>query len=160
VETVIEKLTEAHRDFAHWHGKSPPTKAPGRTMLRDDYREYERAVGRAIRAGVTKHPLVADWIRARRSVGDYNALRRFRLGLEAGMEPEIDEADLWIALKAADLIDEGKSLEVIRGRLLGARVGAPKEIRPLIASRLGSKQNLQRRLGRLGIQAGRKDRRA
>jgi hypothetical protein len=147
---VIQNLTDAQEQMARWHGKSSEDNAVTREMFRADYGMYEKAVGRAIRAGMRNLPIVAAWISGRRSIGDKQALRRLRLGLEAGMEREIDAADCWIAIQASDLIVR-MSLEAVRRRVLKKIATAPIEIRASIARRLHSKQTLQKRLAGLGI---------
>ena len=153
-EQVIQNLIDAHEGFAIWHCKNPDADQNSREIFKDDYRTYERAVVRAIRAGLVNHPLVRDWIAARRSVGDYDALRRLRRGFEAGMSPEIDAADCWIALEAHDLIERGLSVEGVRRKLVVKAARAPKEIKQVVLRRIRSKQNLHRRLAELGIRTG------
>lgn len=147
---IIDDLEDAFKKFSKWHGANP-TDPESRELFTDHYKAYESAVGRAIRAGLLDHPKVADWIRGRRSIGDRATLRRYRLGLEAGIAPPIDEADLWIACQASDLIDRGLSLEAIRRQLIRKSVSAPNSVRDQINRRLQSKQNLQKRLAGLGM---------
>ena len=44
--------------------------------------EYEKNLRRAIRLGIGNHPLVAEYVQVRRNVGDWQFLRRAKIGLE------------------------------------------------------------------------------
>jgi hypothetical protein len=148
---IITRLIEAQKSFDLWGGyNSRSGDELGARELAEAYEAYERVIIRAIRAGLVKHPIVAAWIAARRSVGDYDALRRLRCRLEVGMARRIDE-DLWLAMEATVLLEEGQSLpEVSRVLRCKAEDAAPN-LRPKLRSRLRSIRNLRRRLADMEI---------
>lgn len=80
-------------------------------------KNYTRIVGRAIRAGMLDNPKVREWIEGQRTSGNYHALRKFKIGIEADVMPTASAPDVWIALQSADLIEKGNSLNDIREEL-------------------------------------------
>ena len=151
---IIKQLVEAQKSFARYGAYN--SRSGGELSARElaeAYETYERAVIRAIRAGLVDHKIVAAWIAARRSVGDYDALRRRRCGLEDDMPDSIDEADLWLALEAAVPLEEGQSLPKIWPVLLRKAEDAEANLRPKLRSRLRSIRNLRRRLANMEIRA-------
>jgi hypothetical protein len=151
---IIKQLVEVQKSFDLWGGYNSCSgdELCARELF-EAYKAYERAMVRAIRAGVVNHKIVAAWIAARRSVGDYDALRSLRCGLEVGMARGIDEADLWLALEVAALLEGGQSLPEIRPCLLRKMEDAGANLRPKLRSRLRSIRNLRRRLADMGIRA-------
>src|SRR2546430_1050099 len=135
IKQIVRKLNDADQQFLRWDGYSPDAKRPEELeRFRADYLEYERAIGRAIRAGLVDHPKVAAWVSGRRSIGDRGGLRKFGCGFEAGIPRGIDEADLWIASKSADFIEGGMSLEQIRRKLLylAEAEPCPSSLKPIV----------------------------
>jgi hypothetical protein len=153
---ILKNLVEAQKSFGRWHRyNSRAGDQLSHREFAEAYEVYERAVIRAIGAGLVDHKIVAAWIRARRSVGDYEALRRLRRGLEIGMPRSIDEADLWLAMEAAVPLEDGHSLPEIWPLLLRKAEEAEANLRPKLRSRLREIRNLRRRLARMGIRAAR-----
>lgn len=72
-----------------------------------DFSDYTRIVGRAIRRGLIDLPEVKEYVAGQRSVDNYAELRKFKIGLERDRIGEIDVADLWINMVAADLYKAG-----------------------------------------------------
>lgn len=135
-EEILQNLAAAEADWSAWHGSDPSSLSEDRL---DDFlsswRKYERAIVRAIRAGISDHPAVKAWVAARRSVGDYASLRKLKAGLETGMRvgprldgqkglARLDEVDLWISANASRLVErlpdskKGRWLQEIRQRLM------------------------------------------
>jgi hypothetical protein len=153
---LIELIDDAQRRFGGWHGYSSRRGDPvSHQEFADAYEDYEGAITRAIRAGLIDHKIVAAWIRARRSVGDYEALRTLRLGLEVGMPDSLDEEDFWIAMEAAGPLEDGQSLPEVQRALQDNAEKAEASLRPALRSRLRSTRNLRRRLASMGIYARR-----
>ena len=165
-------LARAIRRWRRWGGTNPAEiSGDERAEFDEDYEQYLRAIRRAIKAGGVGSAAVRRWINGQRSLIAYDELRSLKTGLETDLPGRMfDEADLWIALHAADMIDEGKTLDQIREQLL-AKIDAAtrpdglvdprttaeeakvilQRLRPAVQRRLGTKQNLQRRLAALGM---------
>jgi hypothetical protein len=55
------------------------------------YRDYEKAVRSAYRAGLRDHPRVAAWLAGQRSLRDYDKLRDLRSSEERGLRPSKED---------------------------------------------------------------------
>ncbi len=66
-----------------FHGKSP-TELETDELFMLQYHEWQAAIARAIRAGLTSHSAVQDFIQTERSLGRRSTLRRARSGVERG----------------------------------------------------------------------------
>jgi len=86
LEKAFESLDLYHEDKAHDIEEMPDEFEHAR-------QGYERAVRRAIRAGLTEHPLIKEWIQNRRLLGERDVLRRVK-GLEKGVKRPITMKDL------------------------------------------------------------------
>jgi hypothetical protein len=95
-----------------------------------DSDDYSRLVGRAIRRGYMHLPEVKEFIAGQRSVNNYDWLRKFKIGLERDLNGEIDAADFWINMIAAELKNSGLSFGEIHRRL-NRLVNAPDFPGPL-----------------------------
>ncbi len=101
-ETPVEiALADAAEQMRHSHGV--PTDQKDREIYAADRAQYEKAIGRAIRAGQFEHPLVREWISERRSLGERDALRKFRMGLEGGAKRTMSKQNFWVAFEAGNL---------------------------------------------------------
>jgi hypothetical protein len=151
---IIKQLVEAQKSFALWgeYNSRSGDELSARELF-EAYKAYERAIIRTLRAGLVKHKIVAAWIAARRSVGDYDALRRLRCGLENDMPDRIDEADLWLALEAATLLEGGLSPPEIQLVLLRKAADAKANLRAKLRSRLRYIGNLRRRPANMEMRA-------
>ena len=164
-ESALNKLDDAVDVMRQWRGITPENDFEERLLLANQD-EYEKALTRAVRAGLWQHPVVREWLAARRSLGDWEGLRRFRLGLERGVDKPMLKADFWLAFAAQGLIDDGHEPEDIRKVLIeklkdpGSKDRekwekyfdlTPKDIERLIA-RLGrSRQNFYQWRQRLSL---------
>jgi hypothetical protein len=152
-----------------------------RAAFDEDYLAFVRAVIRARRCGIGSEEnrsregrrnkmdsrIVRAWISGRRAIMDRDALHNLP-GDETDLPGEIDVADIWIALNAVPLIEEGRSLTEIRAALselvdsaewpdwLGNTrfPGEIDKMKAKVRKRLRTKQNLHERLAKLGIQTG------
>jgi hypothetical protein len=136
-------LEEAYADLQRYHGREyrePSSDNLDDLSFGDAVREFDRAVGVAIRAGLTSHPLVVNWLSSQRGLGQREVLRRTKRGLETGVRRSIP---LQLRPTAEDqrifeLHKKGLSAEAIR-RKLGLKI---------------SRQAVRKRLSKLG-QGGR-----
>lgn len=119
---VLLNLKEAAETMmaAGWSGERNSDGAHEIFMV--DYSNYERAIEKAINAGLTDYPLVRDWISSQRTFGEWDKLRRFkRQRLEKGVSKPLSKEGLWIRFEAQPLLDEGKGpqeiLRSLRGKL-------------------------------------------
>ena len=116
-ESALNEIDDAVDVMWQWRGITPENDFEKRLLLADEDR-YEKALTRAVRAGLWQHPIVREWLAARRSLGDWDELRRFRKGLERGVTKTMSKADFWLAFVAADLIKNGHEPEAIRKALI------------------------------------------
>lgn len=168
VQQIRDNLAAAARQFRRWGGTNPYTMSgEDRGQFDQDHKELERAVIRSIRAGITNSRIVNSWIGAQRGLGAYDWLRKFKRGHETNLPGRIDEADVWIALNAVPLRDQGEglSLEEARKELLRlvdtaewppwlGKTHWPGEVdrlKSVVRGRLQTKQNLWQRLVDLDI---------
>ena len=107
-------LADAAEQMRRWHGVSADQIEKRREMYDADWAEYDKAIGRAIRAGQFEHPLVREWISERRSLGERTALRKYRLGLERGVKKGMSKEDFFVAFEAGGFIQ--KKYKVDEGR--------------------------------------------
>lgn len=165
-EQAFSDLKYAAKHMQRWGGLSPTEVEKNSDQFAQDRADYVSAVGHAIRAGLFNHPNVRAWLSTQRSLGEWDVLRRFRLGLEYGTKRTMSAHDFWIKLEATPLFEEGKKPEQIR-RILRQKLRFPtpgdrnrwKEWLGLdrtdlksLAERLNcSRQNFNRLLKRLEI---------
>lgn len=164
-ERALNDLDEALEEMGQWRGISPADEVEKNHQITDQA-IYERALTRAVQAGLWRHPVVRAWLAARRSLGDRQALRRFRRGLERGVKKPMSKGDFWIAFEAHDLINQRRGPEAIRKALIKKLKDpkpedrkkweeyfdlAPKEIARLIRRLEYSRQNFHQRLKRLKL---------
>lgn len=116
-ECVLNELDDASDEMRQWRGITPEDESE-KTHQLTDQDTYEKALTRAVRAGLWQHPVVREWLAARRSLGDWDELRRFRKRLEYNVKKPMLKADFWLAFEAQDLIDHGHEPEAIRKALI------------------------------------------
>ena len=128
-----EDLEDVLEGMMRWHDKTYDE-------LKDDelflvaYRDYEKAMIRAIRVGLIDHPAVQEFIHTRRSIGSWAALRRARSGVEKGVRAMSAE-DVYLRHDIVKLVEDyeqkhGKPLSQSHARrLLIARGRLPKATR-------------------------------
>ena len=142
-----------------WEDISPEDEIESDTQL-DDQARYEKAQKRAIRGELCGHPIVRAWLAARRSLGDWDELRRLRLRLESGVDKPMSKADFWIVVEAQNFIDRGDGPEAVRRALIKKLKSetplewfdlSSEEIERLLDRLDCSRQNFHRWLKRLGI---------
>jgi hypothetical protein len=165
-ERAVSDLQYAAQHMQRWSGRSAKEIEDNRREFSQDLADYEKTVGRAIRAGLLDHPDVRAWISTQRSLGEWDALRQFRLSLECGTKKTISKQDFWIKFEAYPLSEQGKKPEQIRRLLLHKlRFSTPKDRKKWkewiglnrkeleeLAERLDcTRQNFHRLLKRLGI---------
>jgi hypothetical protein len=81
---ALEDLEDATEGMERWHGKTH-TELENNEEFLLAYRDWERQMIRAIRAGLTGNPNVQEFIRTRRAFGSRKLLRRARSGVESGI---------------------------------------------------------------------------
>ncbi len=86
--------------------------------LQESLRERDELMVKAARAGLRKHPLVADWIRHNQAWGDREGLRRLRLGLEKKVQRPFSSEEIELADRIETLRREGRSWEGVRRELI------------------------------------------
>lgn len=112
---IVVDLEEAAREMRRrWRKKSVGQLGE---QFEFDKAEFDKAVERAIRAGLDDHPVVRDWIASARSVGDWAKLRAFRRRFETGIRQELKKDTFWILFEAADYLEEN-SVESTRRHLV------------------------------------------
>lgn len=124
-ERALSDLKFAAKQMRRWRNASAEEVEDRRQEFSQDLADYEKAVVRAIRAGLINHPDVRAWISAQRSLGEWDALRRFRLGLERGTRKMLSKQDFWIKFEAVPLTEQGKTPEQIH-RSLRHKLKFPK----------------------------------
>ena len=83
-----------------------------------DSDDYIRIVGRAVRRRLLNLPEVAAYVTGQQSINNYVWLRKFKtIGVARDLIGEIDAADLWINMIAADLYKSGLSFSEIHRTL-------------------------------------------
>ena len=108
LKRITEELDEAAQHFGEsWggrrHGEIPKDEWE---IFQEDLSSLETAVKEAIRAGVLDHPVVHHWRSAKRSFGDRDWLRQFKVGLETGVKPTLSNEDTLLMFEAHALIYE------------------------------------------------------
>lgn len=92
--------------------------------LKKQYLRYERVMVQACHAGLDRHPLVRGWVASRRAHGEWDVLRRARVGLEKGVKRPIPTGDLELWARIRELQgssaggNERRTLEAIRRLLI------------------------------------------
>jgi hypothetical protein len=72
----------------------------------------DRKARGAAKAGYTAHPLVQEWMAARRSLGEQEALRKLQKklpGVSAVTSPQLDLRDIWLRLAVEKIRADGNS---------------------------------------------------
>ena len=105
MDRVDSNLATAAEQMCQWGDVSADEIEKRRAMFDKNWADYERAVGRAIRAERFGNPYVQAWMAGRRSLRDWTALRKYRLGLERGVKKEISKEDFFVAFEAGGLIE-------------------------------------------------------
>ena len=158
-QRALKELEDAWEEVRQWCGDDPQNESERKHQLADQAR-YKKAIMRTVRAELWHHPIVRAWLAARRSLGDWEELRRFRLGLEHGVKTPMSKDDFWVAFEAHDLIDRGDGPEAIRAALIDKLKSEkpqewfdlnPGEIARLIGRLDCSRQNFHQWLRRLKI---------
>ncbi len=109
----------AQQMLEHWSGRSPEDIRKNYEKYSEDRKDFDKAVGRAIRAGLLEHPIVRNWIAERRSLGDRDILRRYKdQRLERGVKGGISKEDLWLLYESHDLINGKRGYKAIRKALI------------------------------------------
>jgi hypothetical protein len=80
---TLEDLNDAIASMQRWHGQ-PYDELKEDELFQVAHRDYEKMMVRAIRAGLTEHPTVQEFIHVRRSIGSRKILRQARSGVEKG----------------------------------------------------------------------------
>lgn len=156
---ALNELEDAWEEVRQWYGDNPQDESERKHQLADQDR-YTKSLRRAARAGLWGHPILREWLAARRSLGDWDELRRFRLGLEHGVGKPMLKADFWLAFEAPALIKRGGGPEAIRIALIDKLKSeepqewfdlSPSEIARLIDRLDCSRQNFHQWLRRLKL---------
>ncbi len=71
----------------------PPENDDEKKHQLADQANYEKALMRVYRVGLSDHPVVQEWLAARRSLGERKKLRSFRLGLERDVKETMSKED-------------------------------------------------------------------
>ena len=118
-----------------FHGRSISTDRPVRDALTEEEEEdleyelfrFHREIGRAIRAGLVAHPVVARWLFNRRLLGQRSLLRMLKAGVERGVRaprkplpPERRKALELLGVAVGELRRRGLSLRSIHANLVKA----------------------------------------
>ena len=144
-QNILDDLENAARQMQHYYGWPFDRLEENQDQYEADLHEYERAVVRTIRARLWHHPIVQMWISARRSLGERDELRRFRLpGLERDAKRPWSKDDLWLAYEAGDRRCGGEKIETIRRYLIGKL--EKEEPDPLLGLEAADIKRLLRRL--------------
>lgn len=131
---ALEALEDNLKSMQRWHGKD-------HAELSNDYlflaahEDYLKAMARAIRAGLEKHPEVQKFIHTRRSIGSRETLRRARSGVEKGVRV-MSKEDVCLRRDIVTLVEE---YEQKHGKPLSQR----QALRLLIAPQRLSKMSYQ-----------------
>lgn len=116
---ALENLEDNLKSMERWHGKD-------HAELSNDYlflaahEDYLKAMVRAIRADLTDHPAVQEFIHTRRSIGSWKTLRRAHSGAEKGVRA-MSEEDVCLRRDIVTLVEgyeqkHGKPLTQKRAR--------------------------------------------
>lgn len=127
-QLLLQDLEEAAEQMRRW-GNLPIEKLEAEHKLfAADRAEYDRLIGRAIRAGLSKkHPYVREWLAGRRSLGEWDKLRKYRAGLERGVKRPMSKRDFWVVFHATPHIEKGKGYEEVRRALINELELVPPE---------------------------------
>lgn len=102
---ALNELEDAWEEVRQWYGDYPQDESERNYQLADQTR-YNTSLRRAAWAGLWGHPILRAWLTARRSMGDWEELRRFRLGLETGVDKPMSKEDFWLAFELQRLRPE------------------------------------------------------
>jgi len=111
-ESARDELDDASDEMRQWRGISPKDETEKQHQLGDQER-YEDALTLAVRAELWQHPVVREWLAARRSLRDRDELRRFRQKLETGVKKPVSKEDFWLTFEVQDLIKNGQKPKAI-----------------------------------------------
>ena len=128
LQDINDELEDAAREMEPW-GRLTEEEITNNSEYTEDRNRFEKAVGRAIRKGLTPHPIVREWLAIQRSFGDWDALRRFRRRLETGVDRPMSKEDSWIAFYAWDAVDKNVKKEELRRILIRKLRDLEKEMR-------------------------------
>ena len=104
-------------ELAGWHTERDPKQA--HEVFKADAESFDKAIKKAIKAGLTDHPLIRDWISNKRTFGEWDNLRPFkRLHLEKGVIRTPTKEGFWIRFEAQSMSDDGKGPQEIRRKLI------------------------------------------
>ena len=162
---ALNELEDAWEEVRQWYGDYPQDESERNYQLADQTR-YNTSLRRAAWAGLWGHPILRAWLTARRSMGDWEELRRFRLGLERGVDKPMSKEDFWLAFERQRLIDDEHEPETIRKILIDNLKDPepedlerwrdyfdlhPEDIKSLITRLERSRQNFHKWLKRLRL---------
>jgi len=138
LEGVVERLQawQARYQGCPWDQDRP---LPDELCLLLEDRD--RLILRLAKAGCRDHPLVRERIATLRALGDRDALRRPRIGLEKGVKRPFSPKDVALMAAISRYREGGRSLGSIRGTLISLR-----RIRRM------SRQGFYKLVSRLGLQ--------
>ena len=162
---ALNELEDAWEEVRQWYGDYPQDESERNYQLADQTR-YNTSLRRAAWAGLWGHPILRAWLTARRSMGDWEELRRFRLGLERGVDKPMSKEDFWLAFERQRLIDDEHEPETIRKILIDNLKDPepedlerwrdyfdlhPEDIKSLVTRLERSRQNFHKWLKRLRL---------
>ena len=158
---IVLEFEEAAKAMARWGNKSACHIKENQEQYIEDRRDYEKAIGRAIRLGLLEFPDVKLWLADRRSLGERDILRKVKKGLETGTSRPLSKEGFWVKYHAIRLYEKGRKPEEIRRNLINKlQLEMPEHWFDLTAeecSRLrdrlkrSTRQNFHEWLKRLGV---------
>ncbi len=103
---IIDDLEAAVEQMRRFHRFTPDDLERCHEEYKATLDVYERVLARAFRAKLVAHPRVRAEIQARRSLGDWDFLRKARAGWERDVKRPWSKDDLWLACAAQYVIEE------------------------------------------------------
>ena len=85
-DKILKDITEYLKRFQEEMFKKGQKHTEIAENIKLPYADYEKEMLKAIQAGLTAHPLVEEWVDARKAFGDWETLRKPRMGLERGVK--------------------------------------------------------------------------
>ena len=104
---ALEDLEDVIESMQRWHGR-PYDELKDDELFQLAYRDWENMMIRAIRAGLTEHPSVQEFIHVRRGIGSRGTLRRARSGVEKGTVQQMHVKDIFLRQEIIQIIDDYK----------------------------------------------------
>lgn len=144
---ALEEVKDTLGGLMRWHGKTHEEIEKDREDFYLCYADYTKAMLRAIRAGLSDHPLVKPWLVAQRAVGNRDTLRRARSGVEKGIKRPWTKADVRLWDEIRRLAEEHEEQE-------GAKLSQARARKFLVARtiiRRMSRQGFHKLLKRLNL---------